>query len=304
MELGPRDRLSQAFWHEHQKGRTIDTPHGDVVHLDLRHLGEKLIDERLPMVRDLARSYVGVDPVHAPIPVRPVVHYTMGGIDTDIDARTRLEGLFAAGECACVSINGANRLGSNSLSELLVFGARAGLGAARLAAAESSHASESAIRATAAVARDRVGRLFRNTGGGESVVGLRREMNATMEAGAGIYRTDESLRRSCAAMNDIRRRYADVELEDKSNVYNTDLIQTLELGAMIDVAGAIAVSAFERKESRGSHQRLDHQRRDDETYLKHSLAHYVTGGDPRIEYRDVVITRSEPGERVYGGGAT
>jgi fumarate reductase flavoprotein subunit len=105
-------------------------------------------------------------------------------------------------------------------------------------------------------------------------------------------------------MNDIRRRYADVELEDKSNVYNTDLIQTLELGAMIDVAGAIAVSAFERKESRGSHQRLDHQRRDDETYLKHSLAHYVTGGDPRIEYRDVVITRSEPGERVYGGGAT
>ena len=111
MELGPRDRLSQAFWHEHKKGRTIDTPHGDVVHLDLRHLGEKLIDERLPMVRDLAISYVGVDPVHAPIPVRPVVHYTMGGIDTDIDAGTRLAGLFAAGECACGSINGANRLG-------------------------------------------------------------------------------------------------------------------------------------------------------------------------------------------------
>jgi fumarate reductase flavoprotein subunit len=301
MELGPRDRLSQAFWHEHQKGRTIDTPHGDVVHLDLRHLGEKRIDERLPMVRDLATSYVGVDPVHAPIPVRPVVHYTMGGADTDIDAKTCLEGLFAAGECACVSINGANRLGSNSLTELLVFGARAGLGAAGLAEAEGSHVSETAIREQAAAAEERVARLFRSTGGGESVTGLRREMNATMEAGAGIYRTDESLRRSCVVMNDIRRRYADIELEDKSNVYNTDLIQVLELGAMIDVADAVIVSALERKESRGSHQRLDHEQRDDEIYLKHSLAHYVAGGEPRIEYRDVVITRSEPGERVYGG---
>jgi fumarate reductase flavoprotein subunit len=301
MELGPRDRLSQAFWHEHKKGRTIDTLHGDVVHLDLRHLGEKLIDERLPMVRDLAISYVGVDPVHAPIPVRPVVHYTMGGIDTDIDAKTCLEGLFAAGECACVSINGANRLGSNSLTELLVFGARAGLGAASLAASEGSHADETAIREQAAAAQDRVGRLFRSTGGGESIVGLRREMNATMETGAGIYRTEESLRQSCAAINDIRQRYAGIELEDKSNVYNTDLIQALELGAMIDVAGAIAVSAFERKESRGSHQRLDHEQRDDETYLKHSLAHYVAADAPRIEYRNVVITRSQPGERVYGG---
>ena len=183
----------------------------------------------------------------------------------------------------------------------MVFGARAGLGAARLAEAEDSHADEAAILDQAAVARDRVGGLYRSTGGGESVAGLRREMNVTMEAGAGIYRTDESLRRSCAAMNDIRRRYADVELEDKSNVYNTDLIQALELGAMIDVAGAVIVAALKRRESRGSHQRLDHERRDDATYLKHSLAHYVSGDDPRIEYRDVVITRSEPGERVYGG---
>ena len=302
MELGPRDRLSQAFWHEQQKGRTIETPHGDVVHLDLRHLGEKLIDERLPMVRDLAISYVGVDPVHAPIPVRPVVHYTMGGIDTDIDAKTRLEGLFAAGECACVSINGANRLGSNSLTELLVFGARAGLGAAALCAADGTDAAETAIREQGAVAQGRVGRLFQSSGGGERVASLRREMNSTMEAGAGIYRTDESLRQSCAAMNDIRRRYANVELEDKSNVYNTDLIQALELGTMIDVAGAVIISALERKESRGSHQRLDHVQRDDQTYLKHSLAHYVSAGDdPRIDYRDVVITRSAPGERVYGG---
>jgi len=304
MELGPRDRLSQAFWHEHKKGRTIEGTHGDVVHLDLRHLGEKKIDERLPMVRDLAKSYVGVDPVHAPIPVRPVVHYTMGGIDTDMDAATDLEGLFACGECACVSINGANRLGSNSLTELLVFGARAGRGAARLAAAAADQVSETAIDEAAAPARERVGRLFRNSGGGESVAGLRREMNATMEAGAGIYRTEDSLRQSCDVMGEVRRRFADVELEDKSNVYNTDLIQALELGAMIDVADAVIVSARERKESRGSHQRLDHVDRDDASYLKHSLAYHVPGEDPRIAYRDVVITRSEPGERVYGGAAT
>ncbi len=301
MELGPRDRLSQAFWHEQKKGRTIDGPHGDVVHLDLRHLGEKLINERLPMVRDLAISYVGVDPVDAPIPVRPVIHYTMGGIDSDIDAGTSLTGLFTAGECACVSINGANRLGSNSLTEILVFGARAGQGAARLTESVGSHVAETAILEQAQGAQDKVGRLFQSAGGGESVSGLRREMNVTMETGAGIYRTGESLRQSCAVIADIRRRYANIELQDKSNVYNTDLIQALELGAMIDVAGAIAVSALERKESRGSHQRLDFEQRDDEAYLRHSLAHFIADGDPRIDYRDVIITRSKPGARVYGG---
>ncbi len=301
MELGPRDRLSQAFWHEQQKGRTIETPHGDVVHLDLRHLGEALIDERLPMVRDLAISYVGVDPVKAPIPVRPVVHYTMGGIDTDIDAKTALQGLFACGECACVSINGANRLGSNSLTELLVFGARAGRGAAEVAQNGPVHVDEAAIEAQGKAIQAKLLKLYQNVGGGETITGLRREMNTTMEAGAGIYRSDDSLRQSCDVMNDIRQRYAGIELEDKSNVYNTDLIQALELDAMIDVAGAIIVSARERLESRGSHQRLDHVARDDDNFLKHSLAHYVAGQDPTIAYRDVVITRSQPGARVYGG---
>ena len=301
MELGPRDRLSQAFWHEQQKGRTISGPHGDVVHLDIRHLGEKLINERLPMVRDLAISYVGVDPVDAPIPVRPVIHYTMGGIDSDIEAKTSLEGLFTAGECACVSINGANRLGSNSLTELLVFGARAGRGAAKLAEATGDHVDETALRQQGQSAQARITGLYQSAGGGESVSGLRREMNTTMEAGAGIYRTDESLRKTCTTISDITRRYANIELEDKSNVYNTDLIQALELGAMIDVAGAIAVCARERKESRGSHQRLDFVARDDENYLKHSLAQYVVGGEPVIGYRDVVITHSPPGARVYGG---
>ncbi len=301
MELGPRDRLSQAFWHEQKKGRTINTPHGDVVHLDLRHLGEKKIDERLPMVRELAKAYVGVDPVHEPIPVRPVIHYTMGGIDTDINAATSLKGLFAAGECACVSINGANRLGSNSLTEILVFGACAGRNAVQMLETEKLPDNEAEILAQADAAQARITHLFSVSGGGESVSGLRSEMNQTMEEGAGIYRTDESLRKSSAVMQDIRRRFANIELQDKSNVYNTDLIQVLELGAMIDVAQALIVAALERKESRGSHQRLDHTERDDKSFLKHSLAYHVDGKIPDIKYRDVTITRSQPAERVYGG---
>ena len=301
MELGPRDRLSQAFWHEQQKGRTIGTDYGDVVHLDLRHLGEAKIDERLPMVRELSQSYIGVDPVHEPIPVRPVVHYTMGGIDTNIDAATNVDGLFAAGECACVSINGANRLGSNSLTELLVFGTRAGQGAAEIAAQDGAGSTDREAQAAADSAEDRVLALFRRNDGTESVSGLRRDMNEAMEAGAGIYRSGDSLQACTDNMQQIRERYANVVLADKSNVFNTDLIETLELGSMIDVAAAMACSAVQRKESRGSHQRLDYPERDDAAYLKHSLAHYSPKDLPAIDYRDVTITRSQPAERVYGG---
>jgi fumarate reductase flavoprotein subunit len=301
MELGPRDRLSQAFWHEQKKGRTISTDYGEVVHLDLRHLGEAKINERLPMVRELASSYVGVDPVHEPIPVRPVVHYTMGGIDTDIDAATSVEGLYAAGECACVSINGANRLGSNSLTELLVFGARAGEGAAKAARRGGAEADDRQIQAAAQAAEDRVLDLFRRTDGAESISGLRREMNDAMEAGAGIYRSEDTLQACTETMLQIRERYKGILLNDKSNVFNTDLVEALELGAMIDVAAAMACSALQRKESRGSHQRLDYVDRDDASYLKHSLAHYSATDLPAIDYCDVKITRSQPAERVYGG---
>ena len=302
MELGPRDRLSQAFWHEQQKGRTIKTQYGDVVHLDIRQLGEKKINERLPMVRELAQSYVGIDPVHQPIPVRPVVHYTMGGIHTDIDTATTLPGLFAAGECACVSINGANRLGSNSLAEILVFGARAGRSAASFAKAnpfggatargQGSEAAQAHIRA-----------LFTRDDSGETVAHLRKVMTDTMEAGAGIYRSSASLQDTCRTIADLRRRYQTVQLQDRSNVFNTDLIQVLELGSMLEVAEAMAHSALQRKESRGSHQRLDHAARDDINFLKHSLATYRGVEAPSIRYHDVVITRSKPAERVYGGAA-
>ena len=302
MELGPRDRLSQAFWHEQRKGRTIRTPYGDAVLLDIRHLGEKKINERLPMVRELAQSYAGVDPVHEPIPVRPVVHYTMGGIHTDIDAATPLPGLFAAGECACVSINGANRLGSNSLTELLVFGARAGHGAATFAKANPT-VSAGAAREGAQAAQTRIRELFVRERASETVSGLRKAMHDTIESGAGIYRTESLLQETCRVLADLRRRYDAVQLQDRSNVFNTDLIQVLELGCMLQVAEAIAHSAARRKESRGSHQRLDHPERDDVNYLKHSLATYRGSEAPTLSYCDVVITRSKPAERVYGGAA-
>lgn len=302
MELGPRDRLSQAFWHEQQKGRTIDWPTGQVVHLDLRHLGEKKINERLPLVRELASTYESVDPVKAPIPVRPVVHYTMGGIDTDINAATPLPGLYAAGECACVSINGANRLGSNSLTEILVFGARAGRHAAEYQATSGKRPSDAGLMEQAAKVQDRIAKLMQHHGK-EQVPGLRREMTETMEAGAGIYRSADSLLETCGILEKLWQRFSDIELHDRSNVFNTELIQALELGSMLDVARCMVVSALNRTESRGSHQRLDHVGRDDEQFLKHSMGRYRAAENPEVEYKPVTITRSQPAERVYGGAA-
>jgi fumarate reductase flavoprotein subunit len=302
MELGPRDRLSQAFWHEQKKGNMVPTEWGDAMLLDMRHLGEKKINERLPLVRDMSISYMGVDPVSDPVPVRPVVHYMMGGIDTDIGAATPLAGLYAAGECACVSINGANRLGSNSLTELLVFGRRAALSAMAHLASGRARGNPQAIEARAEAARSRVRALFQKSGGGETIAGLRREMMHSLEQHAGIYRSGEGLTEACATLAALRRRYANIELHDKTNVYNTDLLQALELGSMLDCAEAVAVSALERKESRGAHQRLDCTERDDARYLKHSLAHFQGEAAPRIEYRDVVITKSQPGVRDYSGG--
>ena len=301
MELGPRDRVSQAFWHEQKKGNMVPTRWGDCMMLDMRHLGEKTINERLPLVRDMATSYLGVDPVTDPVPVRPVVHYMMGGIDTDINAATSVQGLYAAGECACVSINGANRLGSNSLTELLVFGRRAALSAIEHLDGGTGTANEAAVSAGADAAQARLRELFNRTGGTETIAGVRREMMATMEENAGIYRSGEGLEKACATLSALRQRYAGIELHDKTNVYNTDLLQALELGAMLDCAEAVTVGALERRESRGAHQRLDFTARDDDKYLRHSLARYRGAQPPEIGYADVVITRSPPGVRDYSG---
>ena len=299
MELGPRDRLSQAFMQEDAKGRTIPSPYGSVVHLDLRDLGEKKINKKLPFVRELAKNYAGIDPVHQPIPVRPVVHYVMGGIDTDINAATVVPGLFAAGECACLSLNGANRLGSNSLTELLVFGKRAARSAARFALDHHRLATEQ-LKSQAEKEQQRIASQFiRKQGGTERIATLRQELNRIMEAGAGIYRAAESLQEACSTIATLKDRFRNIVLDDRSVSFNTELITALELEFMLDVAQALVHSARLRTESRGSHQRTDYPARDDKNFLKHSLA-YKTELEPRIGYKDVVITRWPPGERVYG----
>jgi succinate dehydrogenase flavoprotein subunit len=297
MELGPRDRLSQAFVKEMEKGRTTTTAYGEVVHLDIRHLGEKLIDAKLPFVRELCRKYENLDPVREMIPVRPVVHYMMGGVHTDLEGATPLPGLYAAGEVACVSINGSNRLGSNSLTELLVFGARAGRAAARYAAATPPAAP--AILAQA-YAEERRLETLRRASGGERVAVLRTEMQQAMERGAGIYRDERGLGATAAEIAELRERSGGVWLDDRSLTFNTELLAFLELANMLDVAEAILHSGRERRESRGAHQRTDYPGRDDERFLAHSLAYRQEGGAPRIEYQPVTITRWPPGERIYG----
>lgn len=301
MELGPRDRVSQAYWHELQKGNTVTTPWGECVLLDMRHLGTKKINERLPLVRELAESYLGVDIVKDPVPIRPVVHYMMGGISTNTQAATPLPGLFAAGECACVSLNGANRLGSNSLVELLVFGRRAALSAIEHIE-KTPAANTAALEACADQTQQRIRALFSRTAGTESVAGLRKEMMTTMEEHAGIYRTEAGLQAAVARIHELRERYRRVVLTDRTNVYNTDLFQTLELGSMLDCAEAVTVGALARKESRGAHQRLDFPERDDQNFLRHTMVYHQGADAPRIDYLDVVITRSQPGIRDYSGG--
>jgi fumarate reductase flavoprotein subunit len=298
MELGPRDILSRAIIQEIEKGRAFDGPYGQYVHLDVSHLGEKLIDEKLPFVRELARNFVGIDPVHEPIPVRPVVHYMMGGIDTDLMGRTRLPGLYAAGEAACVSMNGANRLGSNSLSECLVFGARSG----RQAAEDALEAGQTDVRPVEKVAQAEQARLvatyLEKETGRERISAIRRELQAAMERGAGVFRTEESLKEAVEEVRGLRERYRDVALDDRDRAFNTELVAALELDNMLDVAETVVRAGLERRESRGSHTRRDHPDRDDERFLKHSLAFTAPEG-PRIEYGDVSITRWPPAERKY-----
>ena len=298
MELGPRDRLSQAFMQELAKGRTIKTPYGHVVNLDLRHLGEKKIDAKIPFVRELCIKYQNLDPVTDLIPVRPVLHYMMGGVHTDINGATPLPGLYAAGEVACVSINGANRLGSNSLTELLVFGARAGL-----AAAEHASRNVEISQSVLAQANDehrRIEQSLFSKKGHERIADLREEMQKTMEESAGIYRTGASLTTAVDRLRRVQERYADVAIEDQSKTFNTERVSALELANMLDVAETIVMSALRREESRGAHQRTDFPERDDERFLGHSVIHRNPDGSARVEYLPVTITRWPPAARVYG----
>jgi fumarate reductase flavoprotein subunit len=301
MELGPRDRLSQAFMKELDKGRTIETPYGHVVHLDLRHLGAKKIDAQIPFVRELCLKYQNLDPVKDLIPVRPVVHYMMGGIHTDINGATPLPGLYAAGEAACVSINGANRLGSNSLPELLVFGARAGRAAAEYASLDLDINPRVISQKTDE--HRRVEHDLLNSNGHERMANLREEMQKTMEASAGIYRNGVSLAQGVERMSGLQERYANIAIEDHSRTFNTERVAALELAFMLDVAEAMVNAAVRREESRGAHQRTDFPARDDQRFLAHSMIYRNSDGSTRVEYQPVTITRWPPGERVYGEAA-
>ncbi len=298
MELGPRDRLSQAFVAEVEKGRTADSPYGPIVHLDLRHLGEELIEARIPFVRELCLKYERIDPVHELIPVRPVVHYMMGGVHTDIHGATPLGGLFAAGETACVSINGANRLGSNSLPECLVFGARAGRAAAEYAT--TAGGPPPGIQAQVDDEVRRLRRLMDTPPGDDGVPTIRDEMQATMEEAAGIYRTGPDMAEGGDILKGLQERIERVGILDTSGSFNTELVAALELANMLDVAECILESGLRREESRGAHQRTDFPARDDERFLTHQLVLREPDGGARIEQLPVTITRWPPGERVYG----
>jgi fumarate reductase flavoprotein subunit len=284
-ELGPRDMISRAIIQEIEAGRGITLPGkiGQYVHLDLRHLGKTKLESRLPFVLELSRIYAGVDPVTQPIPIRPVLHYMMGGVDVNIDGATVLPGLYAAGETACVSLNGANRLGSNSLTECLVF-ASAGSEAALVEQARAEGARLDGIRG-----RKR---------GGETMAGVRHAMNTAMEDGTGVYREQGSMQKAVSDVAALAQRYEQVSLSDPSQVFNTELPAMLELRNLLDVAEAVALAAVNRKESRGAHACRDFPKRNDQDYLHHSLVHFSEAG-PRFGTKPVTLGVWVPEERKY-----
>ena len=298
MELGPRDILSRAEMTEIKEGRGFEGPYGSYVNLDLTHLGAETIETKLPFVKELAERYLGIDPVHEMIPVRPGQHYMMGGVHTDIHGYTGLPGLYAAGEMACVSMNGANRLGSNSLTECLVFGAEAGIGAAQYATRQGSPSFGNPVQGLAMEEEKRIYDRVLKHEKGERISTIRTEMQKVMEEHVGIYRDKSNLKQACSLIGDLKQRMKNAVVDDKDRVYNTDLVSALELDFMLDVAETIAYAALARNESRGAHFRTDYPKRDDVQFLKH-LVVYATGTVPRIDTMPVSITRWKPEARVY-----
>ena len=300
MELAPRDMVSRAIYLEIREGRGIGGK--DFVHLDVTHLGRETIESKLPDITDFARVYQGVEPLTEPVPIQPTAHYAMGGIPTDTVTRvtrdaagTVVSGLYAAGEAACVSVHGANRLGTNSLVDLLVFGRRAGRQMTEdlrsLAKPDLGSADPTApIRAELDAMRERRG--------GERPVRIRTELAATMMDDVGVFREEKGLRRAQAKVKELRERYRNVTVQDKGHTFNTDLLEARELGYLLDCAATTIAAALARKESRGAHSREDFPDRDDVNFLTHSLAHNEHG-HIRLDYKPVTITKFQPKPRVY-----
>ena len=292
MELASRDVVSRAEQTEINEGRGVD----GCVFLDLRHLGEPLIRERLTQILDIARDFANVNLLEEPVPIRPGMHYQMGGVKTDVDGRTQVPGLYAAGEAACVSVHGGNRLGANSLLDTLVFGRRSGEHAAEMAREKPQPGiGESAADGQ----RERVRRLLDNPKDGGDMFGkIRLDMGRAMNDHLAVYRNRAGMETALESIRHLRERYRSVYVQDKGKTWNTNLVFTLELGFMLDSAEAIALSAIEREESRGAHTREDFPDRDDENWLKHILVRQTEDG-PALEYQPVTVTQWEPQVRSY-----
>lgn len=296
MELAPRDIVSRSIQTEINEGRGLPDGGGSV-YLDLRHLGREKILERLPGIRDICLSFLGIDPIEKPIPIQPGQHFIMGGIDTDKDGATILPGVFAAGECACVSVHGANRLGGNSLLECVVMGQRAGVAAAQYARGVASAPNEAVVNDALKKTSAEVDALLKSEGK-ERLVTLRDAMQETMTDKVGIFRDEKGMTEAVATLRELRARYRNIGIDAKHRKFNLDLLRTIELGGMLDIAEATAAGALARKESRGAHSRLDFKTRDDANWLKHTLAYYTPEG-ARLDYKPVTITKWQPEERKY-----
>ena len=291
MELASRDVISRAEQTEIDQGRGID---GNVL-LDLRHLGAERILERLHGTRELSMTFAGVDPIYEPIPVRPGAHYHMGGVDTDVWGQTELEGLYAAGECACVSVHGANRLGGNALMETITFGKRAGSHAAEWALTHTTVSVPAGVEADAERELKRL--LDREVG--ERPWSIRDELATTMHENFGVFRREDQMLEQGEIVADLRDRYESVVVDDKGAVFNTDLTQALELGFLLELADCMVVSGLARKESRGAHARPhDYPDRDDENFMKHTVVRSVDGRS-QLDWRPVTVTKWQPQERKY-----
>ncbi|NOY78818.1 MAG: succinate dehydrogenase/fumarate reductase flavoprotein subunit [Calditrichaeota bacterium] len=297
MELAPRDIVSRSIITEINEGRGFPGPRGlDYVHLDLTHLGADKINERLGFIRELAMKFVGVDPVKQPIPIRPVWHYLMGGIDTNIDGKASgVEGVWAAGEAGCESLHGANRLGTNSTAECLVYGNITGNEAIKyIDGKDFPKLPDDAVRKE----KDRIFNDLLKRDGKESVYGLRAEVRDIIDKHMPVYRTGEKMKEGLERIRQVKERYKNITVRDKSKAYNTDLVFALELGFMIDVAEVLIEGGLRREESRGGHARLDFPKRDDDKWLKHTIAKYTPDG-PTFDYSPVAITTWKPVERKY-----
>ena len=291
VELAPRDVVARAEETEILEGRGFE---GGFLHLDLRHLGEAKIDKRLPTIRELAIYFAGVDPVKEAIPIQPAQHYTMGGIPTDLDGATPVKGLFAAGECACVSVHGANRLGGNSLLDTIVFGRRAGERAAQYAkeSTTTSYSKEAVKKEEQRI------ETLRKRESGVKASEIKRKLGSVMVEKVGIFRCQNDLETAKTAVTRLKREFAKVSPMDSSKKFNTSLLETLEVGFTLDLAEVIIAGALARNESRGAHYRTDYPKRDDVNWLKHTLAHRTSEG-PKLSYKPVTITRFQPATRGY-----